>query len=87
MQQDEQVNETNATRYRVRRAPRLGPFLATGAIVGLIVAAIVANLPGEDPMNRNVSTMSAFGYLAVFFVPIGVAVAAVIVILLDRRSH
>jgi ATP/ADP translocase len=65
----------------IRRAPRLLPFLLTGAGLGVLVAAILAV---SAPASRDVTQFQAFAYLAVVGIVIGGAVAALIVIILDR---
>lgn len=64
----------------IRRAPRLLPFLLTGAAVGVILAAIVAATTGA---SEGVTQFQAFGYLAVVGIVLGGALAALAIIIVD----
>jgi hypothetical protein len=68
---------------RIRRAPRIGRFLFLGAAVGLIGTLILTSLYPADP---NVGFPALFGYFALYGVPIGVALGAVLALVLDRMS-
>ena len=68
---------------RIRRAPRIGRFLFLGGAVGLIGTLILTGLYPADP---NVGFPALFGYFALFGVPIGVALGALLALLLDRIS-
>jgi len=68
---------------RIRRAPRIGRFLFLGAAVGLIGTLILTGLYPSDP---NVGFAALFGYFALYGVPIGVALGAVLALVLDRIS-
>jgi hypothetical protein len=76
--QDEVTGEA-----RIRRAPRIGRFLFLGAAVGLIGTLILTSLYPADP---NVGFAALFGYFALYGVPIGVALGAVLALVLDRLS-
>jgi hypothetical protein len=76
---------------RVRRAPKFSVFLLVGAAVGLLVAMILTfAFDGTDYASPNTglvySTGQVFGFLALICIPVGLAVAGVIALLLDRRS-
>ena len=64
----------------IRRAPRLLPFLLTGAGLGVLVAAILATI---TPASKDVTQFQAFAYLAVIGIVVGGALAALVVIILD----
>jgi hypothetical protein len=68
---------------RIRRAPRIGRFLFLGGAVGLIGTLI---LTGLYPADRSVGFPALFGYFALYGVPIGVALGAVLALVLDRIS-
>ena len=68
---------------RIRRAPRIGRFLFLGGAVGLIGTLILTGLYPADP---NVGFPALFGYFALFGVPIGVALGALLALFLDRIS-
>ena len=74
---------------RRRRAPRLVPFLATGAILGYLLGLLLAARPlvGDDAQRlQNYSFNSQAGYLGLFGAMIGALIAAVAYVLFDRRS-
>ena len=68
---------------RIRRAPRLGRFLFLGGVVGLLGTLIATSLFPADP---NVGFAALFGYFALYGVPIGVALGAMLALVLDRIS-
>jgi hypothetical protein len=68
---------------RIRRAPRLGRFLFVGGAVGLIGTLILTSLYPADPA---VGFPALFGYFALYGVPIGVALGALLALVLDRVS-
>ncbi len=68
---------------RIRRAPRIGRFLFLGAAVGVIGTLILTSLYPADP---NIGFPALFGYFALYGVPIGVALGAMLALVLDRLS-
>ena len=76
--QDEVTGEA-----RIRRAPRIGRFLFLGAAVGVIGTLILTSLYPADP---NIGFAALFGYFSLYGVPIGVALGAVLALVLDRLS-
>ena len=77
---------------RVRRAPKISVFLIVGGAVGLLAALILTfafNGTAEPSPNTGVeySQGQVFGFLALICVPIGIALAAVTALILDRRSQ
>ena len=68
---------------RIRRAPRIGRFLFLGAAVGLIGTLILTSLYPADP---DVGFAALFGYFSLYGVPIGVALGAILALVLDRLS-
>ena len=68
----------------VRRAPKLGVFLLTGAALGAIGTLILTGLFPADP---NVGFFASFAYFCVFGIPAGVLLGAVVGLLLDWRSR
>jgi hypothetical protein len=67
----------------VRRAPKYVPFLILGALVGVVVAAVVAfALPGDESFDRG----AVFGFFLVMFGAAGAILGAVAALVLDRRS-
>lgn len=67
----------------VRRAPRFTPFLITGALLGVLAAAVLA-LTG--PENAEFTRGSIFGFFAMIFAIPGLLLAGVAVLVLDRIS-
>jgi hypothetical protein len=77
---------------RVRRAPKISVFLLLGAAVGVLVAMILTfsfNGTADPSPNTGVeySQGQVFGFLALICVPIGIALAGIVALLLDRRSQ
>ena len=68
----------------VRRAPRVQVFLLGGALLGAIAALAVAATGSDNPEFTFGST---FGYFLVVFGIVGVAVGALVWLVLDRRSR
>lgn len=67
---------------RVRRAPKVWPFLVTGFVLGAIVG-LVLSMRGE---GGNYEPASASGYMAVLFGGIGLLLGGVVFVFADRRS-
>jgi hypothetical protein len=71
------------TRYgRRRRAPRYGSFLATGALVGIVLGVV---LSFSRPATGQFSQNSVVGYVAATLGLLGALLGAAVAILLDRR--
>lgn len=68
----------------VRRAPKFGAFMIVGGMVGLLATLIVTSLQPADPA---VGFGALFAYFSLFGVPIGVALGALLAILLDWISR
>ncbi|WP_345801129.1 potassium transporter Trk [Microbacterium sp. AZCO] len=76
-------------RVRVRRAPKFSVFLVVGAGLGLLTALILTfSFNGTSGQSANTgliySSGQVFGFLALICVTIGVAVFAVLALILDR---
>lgn len=67
----------------VRRAPKVQVFLVGGALLG-VLAALPATLLGRE--NEEFTFGALFGYFLVLFGILGVALGAVVWLVLDRRS-
>ena len=67
----------------MRRAPNIVPFLGTGAFVGLLVGVILALV---GPGNPDYSTATLVGLFAVVFAALGLLVAGVVLVVVERRS-
>jgi hypothetical protein len=70
-------------RVVIRRAPRLGTFLFLGGVVGAITTLVLTSLFPADPA---VGFAASFGYFALFGIPAGVLLGALVGILLDAIS-
>lgn len=73
----------NTREVTIRRAPRLPVFLVIGGAVGAIVTLIVTSLYPADP---HIGFGPTLGYFLLYGVPIGVALGAVVGLILDRVS-
>ncbi|GAB2849307.1 potassium transporter Trk [Microbacterium insulae] len=76
---------------RVRRAPKFSVFLLLGGALGLLAAMILTfAFNGTEYASPNTGLVysqgQVFGFLALICVPVGLALAAVVALLLDRRS-
>ena len=67
----------------IRRAPKLPVFLIIGGAVGAIVTLIVTSLFPADP---NIGFGATVGYFMLYGVPAGVALGALIGLIIDRVS-
>lgn len=68
----------------VRRAPKLTSFVATGIIAGVIVAAIVSfGLPADPAVGAG----ATFGFFAIIFALVGMAITSTIGLIIDRASR
>lgn len=77
---------------RVRRAPKFSVFLLLGGALGVLAAMILTfAFDGTQEVSPNTGLMysqgQVFGFLLLICVPIGLAVAAAVALLLDRRSR
>ncbi|MBW8871250.1 MAG: hypothetical protein JF618_03430 [Leifsonia sp.] len=68
---------------RVRRSPRYFRFMITGAVLFAIIALI---LTFAFPENPTYDRGSVFGFLLAICATIGVAVGAVVALLVDRAT-
>ena len=68
-------------RLRVRRSPRYGAFLATGAVLGLLVALVAGSVGPVDPQTGRAKLI---GYLAMTFVLLGALAGAGVAVALER---
>jgi hypothetical protein len=80
---DEADEALTESEVRIRRAPRYVRFLIVGAMLGVIAALAGTSLFPVDPA---VGFGATFGYLALYGIPIGLAVGAFVAVLLDHRA-
>ena len=74
---------------QLRRAPRYGVFLTIGAVVGIIVAAILTAVfdgTRDKSMYTGVvySWEQVFGFLMLVCVPLGLVLGGLVALLLER---
>ncbi|WP_191931636.1 hypothetical protein [Arthrobacter bussei] len=67
----------------VRRAPKFVPFMAVGAILGFLAALVVAY---TGPVDPTLTRESILGFFTIAFALPGVLLAALLVLVVDRRS-
>lgn len=79
---EEQASVTGAE-VRVHRSPRYFRFMLTGAIVFAIVAVV---LTFAFPENPTYDRATVFGFLLAICVTVGVALGAVVALLIDRAT-
>lgn len=78
------ATSTDSQRVSIRRAPKLPVFLVIGGGVGAIVSFV---LTAAFPIDPAVGFAAMFGYFALYTIPAGVVLAAVVALLLDWRSR
>ncbi|MHA7208634.1 hypothetical protein [Arthrobacter sp. MDT1-65] len=67
----------------IRRAPKFVPFMLLGAFVGFTAALVVAYTGPDDP---TLTRESILGFFTVAFALPGLLLAALLVLVVDRRS-
>ncbi len=68
----------------IRRAPKMSMFLVLGGGVGALVTFILTAL---FPVDGQVGFGPLLGYFMLYGVPAGVALGAIVALILDRRSR
>ncbi|GAA3703612.1 hypothetical protein GCM10022377_16590 [Zhihengliuella alba] len=79
--QDQRAQDPSSIDVEVRRSPRFWPFMAVGAGLGILVA-LVSAYSGEPHQEFTRGSVAAF--LAVIFGIIGVFLACLAYLLIDR---
>ncbi|MCR2828534.1 potassium transporter Trk [Microbacterium sp. zg.Y909] len=75
---------------RVRRSPKFAVFIGFGAALGLLAALILTFAFGSGDTEQSANTgvvyspTQVFGFLALFAVPIGIAIGGIVAVVLDR---
>lgn len=77
------ADEEERTAVTIRRAPRFSVFVFVGAVLGLLATLILTSLFPADPAIGFGATV---GYFALFGVPIGGILGAIVAIVMDRRA-
>ncbi len=74
----------------VRRVPRFGVFMGIGVVLGVIAAGILTMIGSYEPseaVNVVYPPGQVFGFLLLWTVPIGVALASVVALILERTAR
>lgn len=75
----------------MRRVPRYGVFMVLGALLGAVAAVVLALTGYDGPSATGVtySTGQVLGFALLYLIPIGVALGALVAIVLERiaRRH
>jgi len=84
--------EDHIETVRVRRAPKFSVFLLVGAALGVIAAMIFTfAFDGSSETSPNTGLVysqgQVFGFLLLVCVPVGLALAAIVALIFDRRSR
>lgn len=84
--------EEHVETVRVRRAPKISVFLLVGAALGVLVAMILTfAFDGSTERSPNTGLIysqgQVFGFLVLICVPVGLALAGLVVLAFDRRSR
>jgi hypothetical protein len=69
---------------RIRQAPRYGSFVATGAILGVVLGIV---LSFSRPSTGDFSQNSVVGYVAAILGLIGALIGGALAVLMDRRRR
>lgn len=67
----------------IRRAPKIGAFLAVGGVLGALGTLVLTSLFPVDP---SVGFVPLFAYFCLYGIPAGVLLGALLALVLDRRS-
>ncbi|HEY6797347.1 MAG TPA: hypothetical protein VI248_21945 [Kineosporiaceae bacterium] len=68
----------------LRRAPRYGPFIGTGVVIGAVIGVVLTIAVPDD---GRFSTGAVLGYLAVSLGLLGGLLGGAAAVLVDRRTH
>jgi hypothetical protein len=80
---DDNGTVSEKSEVKIRRAPKLGVFIALGAFAGALTTLIVTSQFRADPAVGFAATA---GYFLLYGVPAGVALGAVVGLIIDRVS-
>lgn len=83
-QHPEPVDANESVKVTIRRAPKLWVFLALGIIIGILAALVLTTVFEVDPA---VGATGTFAYLALYAIPLAVALSIGVALLLDRASR
>lgn len=69
---------------RLRRAPKLAPFVLLGAVIGVLGTLIATSL---FPIDPSVGFSVLAGYFSLFGVTAGITLGLLVWLFVDRRSR
>ena len=75
------MNETSEV--KIRRAPKLPVFLVIGGLIGGLVTLIATS---QFPVDKHIGFAATVGYFLLFGIPAGVALGALVGLIIDRVS-
>lgn len=75
------MSEPQRRQVRVRRSPKIGVFLAIGAVVGALVAVVAGSIAPQDSATPR---EQAVGYLLLLLAPLGAILGGAVALVLDR---
>lgn len=78
------MSDPQRRQVRVRRSPKIGVFLALGAVVGALLAVLAVSV---TPADATIPTTQAMGFLILLLAPVGALIAGVIALVIDRTSE
>ena len=62
----------------------MGAFVVVGGLVGMLATLVLTSLQPADP---NVGFLALFGYFSIFGIPAGIALGALVALILDAVSR
>ncbi|WP_091229513.1 hypothetical protein [Microbacterium sp. 3J1] len=74
----------------VRRVPRFGVFMGVGVVLGIIAAGILTMMGSFEPSEAAGVVYppgQVFGFLLLWTVPAGLALGAVVALILERTAR
>lgn len=84
----EQTTRTDITEATVRRVPKYGVFLVLGGAVGVLAAAVLTftfdGVADASEIGVTYSRGQVFGFLTLYCIAGGVALAAIVALILDK---
>ncbi len=80
---DDKHEQETPTPVTIRRAPKVPVFLVAGGALGLIVTLLLVSL---FPADKEIGYTATVGFFSLYGIPIGVAVGAIVALILDRRA-
>lgn len=83
----EQPDQRDPRYGRLRRAPRYGSFVATGALLGIAIGVVLAAIEAmRSSGSGEFSVNTVLGYVAATLGLLGALLGGCLAVLLDRRK-